>query len=104
MRYAHKFFLPEIQNLTAEADKLKEESKGAFPEVFLGRLGRYKKMSTKFELKSNIQEVLKKKRNVPFAPLNLIDEELNRLEQIGVLSKVEYSEWASPTGYVKKKS
>ena len=41
---------------------------------------------------------------MPFASLNEIDEELNRLEQIGVLSKMEYSEWASPTVYVNKKS
>ena len=84
-------FCQKIQNLTAEADKLKE-LKGTFPEVFSGGLGRRKKMSTKFELKPNIQPGFKKKRNVPFAALNQIDEELNSLKQIGVLSRVEYSE------------
>ena len=85
-------------------DKLKEELKGTFPEVFPSGLGRYKKTFAKFELKPNIEPVFKKKRNVPFALLNQIDEELNRLKQIGVLLKVEYSERASPTVYVKKKS
>ena len=61
-------------------------------------------MSAKSELKPNILPVLKKKSNVPFVSLNKIDEELNRLEQTGILSKVENSEEASPTVYVKKKS
>ena len=33
-----------------------------------------------------------------------INKELERLENLGVLSKVDYSEWASPTVYVKKKN
>ena len=83
-------FCQKIQNLTAEAVKLKEKLKGTFPEVFSGGLGRCK-MYFKFELKANIQPVFKKK-SVPFASLNQIDEELKRLEQIGVLSKVGNSE------------
>ena len=60
-------------------------------------------MPTKFELKPNIQPV-KKKEDVQFASLNQIDAELNRLEQIGGLSKIECREWVSPTVCVKKKS
>ena len=41
---------------------------------------------------------------MPFALLDQINEELRRLEKKGLLSKVEYSEWASPTIYVNKKS
>ena len=44
-------FCQKIQNLTAVANKLKEELKGTFPGVFSGGLGRCKKMSAKFELK-----------------------------------------------------
>ena len=46
----------------------------------------------------------KKKWNVPFVSLEQINEELDRLTKIGVLSKLEYSELAAPTVYVKKKS
>ena len=60
-------------------------------------------MTTKFELKYDIQPMFKKKK-VPFASLPQINEELNRLERTGVLSKTEYSQWVSPTVYVKKKS
>ena len=42
------------------------------------------------------------KRNVPFTSLKQINDGLDRLEKMGVLSKVDYSNWASPTVYVKK--
>ena len=55
-------------------------------------------MMAKFELQDDVQPVFKKKRNVPFALLEQINEEL-RLVKTGVLSKLEYSEWAAPTVY-----
>ena len=48
--------------------------------------------------------VFKKNRNVPFATLEQINKELDRLEQAGILSKTNFSEWAAPTIHVKKKS
>ena len=53
-------FCKKLPNLTAETDKLKEELKGMFSEVFSKGLGRFK-MSANFELKPNIQPVSKKK-------------------------------------------
>ena len=41
---------------------------------------------------------------MPFASLPQINEELDRLERTGVLSKIEYIQRASPILYVKKKS
>ena len=48
--------------------------------------------------------VFKKKRNILFVLLKQINDELNRLGKMGVLSKVDDSDWASPTVYIKKKS
>ena len=48
--------------------------------------------------------MFKKKRNVPFASLEQINEELDRLVKTGTLVKVQYSDWAAPTVYIKKKS
>ena len=56
-------------------------------------------MIAKFELQDNVQPMFKKKWNVPFASLEQINEELDRLVKTGVLSKLEYSEWAVPTVY-----
>ena len=47
------------------------------------------------------QQVFKKKRNIPFAALEQMNKELDRLKQAGILSKTE---WAAPTVHVKKKS
>ena len=46
-------------------------------------------MKAKFELNENLQLVFKKKRNIPFASLKQINNELERLEKMGVLSKVD---------------
>ena len=94
----------KLENLTTKAKDLIKDLKETFPEVFSGALGRCNKMMAKFKLKDDIQPVFKKKRNVPLASLPQINEKLNRLERTGVLSKIVYSQWASPTIDMKKKS
>ena len=55
-------------------------------------------------MKDDAQPVFKKKRNVPFAALEQINKELDRLEQAGILWKTDFREWAAPTVHVKEKS
>ena len=97
-------FCLKVENHTTEADVVKQELKENFPDVFSGGLGRCTKMVASFELKENTQPVFKKKRSVPFASLEKIDQELDRMVESGILSKVDYSDWAAPTVYVKKKN
>ena len=92
-------FCNKIENPTKEAQELKDELKARFPEVFSAGLGKCTKAIVRFELKENALPVFKKKRNVPFAAIERIDEELDRLEKAGILSKVISSECAAPTGY-----
>ena len=61
-------------------------------------------MKAKHKLKVGGQPVFKKKRNVPFASLEQINKSLDRLEQAGILSKRDFSEWTTPMVHVKKKS
>ena len=61
-------------------------------------------MTAKIKLKKNAQPVFRKKRSIPFAAIDKIDKGLERLTQCGVLSRVDYSDWAAPVVYVKKKS
>ena len=70
---------------------------------FSGDLGRCNKMAVKLELNNDSQPVFKKSRNVPFASLTHIDKKFQRLEQMGVISKIQYK-WAAPAVYIKKKS
>ena len=96
-------FAKKVACITAEAEKIKMELNGSFPEVFSAGLGKCTKIKAKFELKENTRPIFRKKRNVPFATTEEIDKELDRLVNIGILSKVEFSEWAAPTVYVRKK-
>ena len=41
---------------------------------------------------------------VPFASLESINKEQNRLENLVVISPVDYRDWSSLTFYVKKKN
>ena len=50
------------------------------------------------------KSIFKPKRDMPFVILEPINKELKRLENLGVLSKVEYADWTSPTVYVKEKN
>ena len=75
-----------------------------FPQVFSEGLGICKKMEAKFEVKENAKPIFKRKRNLPFGALEQIDKELERLKNFGVISRIEFSEWACPVVYVKKKN
>ena len=72
------------------------ELKGSFPEVFSAGLGKCNKINAKFELKENTRPIFEKKRNVPFAATEEIIKELDRLVNMGILSKVEFSDKQLP--------
>ena len=48
-------------------------------------------MKAQFQVKDHAQPIFKKKRNVPFPAQEQIDEELDRLEKAGILSKTDFS-------------
>ena len=74
------------------------------PGFFSGGLGKCSKLKAKLKVKNGAQPVFKKKRNVPFAAREQINKELDRLEESGILSKTDFSEWAAPKVHIKKKS
>ena len=45
-------------------------------------------MEVKFEVKDNVKAVFKPKRNVPFAALEPVNQKLQRLEEMDLISKV----------------
>ena len=97
-------FCQKVECITAEAEKIKKEQKGSFPEVFSACPGKCTKITAKFELKENTRPIFRKKRNIPFASTKEMNKELDRLVNMGILSKVEFSEWAAPMVYIRKKS
>ncbi|KAH7724401.1 Gag-Pol polyprotein, partial [Aphelenchoides avenae] len=91
---------PKISNAT----ELKEALNNRFPSVFSSTLGQCNKMKAHLHLKKDAQPVTSRKRPVPNGALPVVDAELDRLEQIGAISRVDYSEWAAPIVVVTKKN
>ena len=75
-----------------------------FPDMFSEGLGKCSKIKATFQFIDNAVPVFKPKHIVFFAALESISKELNRLENLGVISPVDYSEWSAPMMYVKKKN
>lgn len=65
-------------------------------EVFKDELGTMKDTTAKLYVKPNCNPKFYKPRSVPHALKGGIEQELTRLENLGVLEKVRYSEWAAP--------
>ena len=100
--FCNKINVSSFKNRVTE--NMIKDLKIKFPRVFSERLGICKKTVAKFEVKENAKPIFKRKRNVPFGALEQIDKELERLENLGVISHIEFSEWACPVVYVKKKN
>lgn len=73
-----------------------------FADIFADELGTCTKAEARLHLKAGARPVYRTKRPVPYAALEAVEAEIDRLEQSGVLTKVEFSEWAAPIVAVKK--
>ena len=84
-------FCRKIESTSSDSVNLKKELKQRFPQFFSGGLGKCSKLKAKLKVKDSAQPVFKKKRDVPFAVLEQINKELDRLELAGLLSKTNFS-------------
>ena len=80
------------------------ELKNEFPRVFYEGLGQCTKTKVRLKRFDNIKPVFKAQRNVSFLALDAVNQELGRLEKVGLISKVDFSDWAAHTVYTKKKN
>ena len=108
MRPANQFVLLlntiTTSNITA-TEKCKTELKRKFPEDFFQKvLGCVQKQRRNLILKKMQQQYFDRKGVEPFAALDPINKESERLENLRVISKIDNSEWATPTVYTKKKN
>ena len=65
-------------------------------KVFEEGLGTMKGVEAKLSLKEGSKPNFCKPRSVPFALREVIERDLDRLDCMGVLEKVNHSKWASP--------
>ena len=78
--------------------------KTKFPEVFKNELDLFKVGKVKLYLKENSIPVFCKPRSLPFAMRERVEMEINKLVNQGILTPVNFSEWATPIVPVLKKN
>lgn len=76
--------------------------KQQFPRAFQPGLGLCTKSKARLTLKENVQPVFKPKRPVAYAMQHLVEEELQRLQNIGVITPITCSDWAAPIVVTRK--
>ncbi|KAL3226126.1 hypothetical protein MRX96_004562 [Rhipicephalus microplus] len=68
----------------------------AYASVFDDVLGIFKRISTKITIEDNVEPRFFMTHPVSFAMIDRVNEELMRMEQVGVQREVKTSNWASP--------
>ncbi|MFH4984886.1 hypothetical protein AB6A40_011595, partial [Gnathostoma spinigerum] len=95
---------PPPKAQSPSSNELQYNPRQRYPEVFKETLGRCTKIKATLQLRNGAKPVFRPKRPVPYASREAVERELDRLAQHGVITKVEYSEWAAPIVVVKKAS
>lgn len=83
----------EIQKLCSEFSTLFSSTNGKIPN-YQGKL----------ILKDNVKPVFRQPRQIPFAIKDRVLEEIDRLEEKGIFTKVTYSDWGTPLVPVVKRN
>ena len=93
-----KMLFPDVNVINNMHDNIFSKYKDYLSEDFQSSVND----SVSFKIDSNAVPVYCKARPVPFRYKELVKKELERLESIGVISKVYQSEWACPSVNVLK--
>lgn len=89
-------------NLITNKDAQIAQICDAFPELFDGKLGEYKLKTIKLALKPDAIAKFVRARPVPFAFQKQYDDEFDALENLGVITRTDTSEWGTPVVPVLK--
>jgi len=89
--------------LTVEEKSQLEAPLHKYKPLFDGQLGRWQGQEVKLELKEGAKPCHSRAYNIPRCHIQTLKAEVERLVKIGVLKKVNRSEWAAPTFIIPKK-
>ena len=90
-------------SLPSEPKKNLETLLRKYEEVFQDELGHIRNFNAKLIVRPDAEPKFIKARSVPFAMKSAVEEDLDRLERIGVIEKILTSDWAAPIVAVPKK-
>ncbi|XP_074039503.1 uncharacterized protein [Leptinotarsa decemlineata] len=79
------------------------ELRKEFSAVFETGIGKINNYEAKLFLQDNSVPIYCSARKVPYALQKKVEDEIDRLEKIGILTKIEYSEWGTPIVPIVKK-
>ena len=91
---------PLVSNSVKEPRLLILQEK--YSNVFKNTLGKCTKKKVSIHLRDEVSPVFSNARPVPFAIKQKVQDELKRLVDMGVLQKIDYSDWAAPIVVVNK--
>ena len=83
-------------------EKSVEELKHKYPSVFRDEIGCCSKFKVRIFLKPEARPVFIPHRRLPYSLIDPVEKELHRLENAGVISRIEFSEYAAPIVVVKR--
>ena len=93
----------EIKTLSrGTADEKLASLKAQYPRLWKERLEVATGIKAKLHLKEGATPVFMKARPVPYSVRKKVEDELNRLQELGIISPVSWSEWATPIVVVPK--
>ena len=93
----------EQTHLTKEQQTDLSQLLTKYTKLFSGQLGKYEGAQVHLEVNKTAQPKHARPYSVPRSQLELFKNELEHLTEIGVLSRVGSTEWASPTFIIPKK-
>ena len=82
---------------------LEEEVQSKFPLLFSDTLGRCNRMKASLTLLPETMPIYRRTRPVPHAAIQQVEDELMRLQSLGVIEPTTFSDYAAPIVVVKKK-
>jgi hypothetical protein len=85
-----------------QPDQQVVELKANFSDVFTNSLGLCTKTQVHLTLKPGAQPAFRPKRPVSYNMEAVVEDELKRLEDLGIITPVTYADWAAPIVVVRK--
>ena len=87
---------PALSVFHIRPDNDVQELLGRHEDLFKDELGLLKGCAVTIRVKASAKPSFYKPRTVPFALRGRVEQELDRLERMGVIEAVTFSEWAAP--------
>lgn len=90
---------PDTKN---QSDILIKEIFSKYADIFKERIGKIPNVLCSLKLKENAKPTYIKPRSIPYALLDQVNDELDSLENQGIIEKANYCQWGSPLVVVPK--